>query len=66
MKGRRNSVIEHLGHVEAINVLSIVVSFSPPEAGEAITLPGGVEIPAGVDYGWVYYQPSLDQAARHT
>jgi len=61
--GASGHCIKDLGRVKAINVLSILFSFSPAKPVRAITLPGGAEIPSGVGYGWVYYRPSVDQAA---
>jgi len=56
-------VIEELGPVDEINVISVLVSFSPPRPGGPIALPGGGVIPAGLDYGLFYYPPTIERRA---
>lgn len=53
---------EHLGIIESVNIFSVLTAFTPPKLGQEIILPNGVVIPRGIDYGYVYYQPSKKRA----
>jgi hypothetical protein len=59
---RDDIVADHLGRIQAIHLISVLISFSPPQSGPAITLPSGAVIPPGIDYGWIYYNPWQKQA----
>jgi hypothetical protein len=62
--GKPENSVEQLGTVREINIISILVSFSPMVMGPEVEIAKGVTIPASMGYGFVYYQPSQFEAAR--
>ncbi len=56
-------IANDLGRITSVQVLSTVISFSPVRSCPPVRLAGGVEIPEGDGYGWVYYRLSERETA---
>ena len=52
-------VIENAGFVHAVNIISILISFSPVVDYAEEEIRPGVALPASKGYGWIYYPPAL-------
>lgn len=57
--GSDRTVAEDLGLVISVNVISILVSFSPVKDFPPEEILPGVLLPASKGYGWIYYPPGL-------
>ncbi len=56
-------IVNDLGKIASVQILSTVISFSPVRTCPPVSLADGVEIPEGDGYGWVYYRPSEREVA---
>lgn len=56
-------IAQDLGTISSVQILSLLISFSPVRTCPPASLPGGVEIPEGEGYGWVYYRETERETA---
>lgn len=55
---------EHLGVIRAVNVISILVGFTPVVDCPAQEIVPGVVLPPGPGYGWTYFPPGRREQAE--
>lgn len=61
-----NILVQDVGNIKSISIISILISWSEPVIGESIHVLPNVSIPEGLDYRWVLHQPKFKKEAERT